>query len=119
MSYLILFVLDDPTKSDEILNAWDDAGVHGITILLSSGMGKLRSYNAIREDAPLLPAVIDLLEHEEVQNRTFFTIVEDDITVHRVVEATQSITGDLDQPHTGILAVIPVGEVYGLHRKDG
>jgi hypothetical protein len=119
MSYLVLFVLNDPSLSDAIMKAWDDVGVPGVTLLFSAGMGKLRSYSALREDAPLLPAVLDLIGNEEVQNRTFFTIVEDDITAHKVVEATQSITGDLDQPHTGILAVIPVGQVYGLHRKGG
>jgi hypothetical protein len=37
--------------------------------------------------------------------------------VDKVVEVTQKIVGDLNDPNTGILCVIPLGKVYGLNRK--
>jgi hypothetical protein len=48
-----------------------------------------------------------------------FTVVKDRETVDQVVSATKSVVGDLDEPNTGILVVLPVAEVYGLNRKGG
>lgn len=38
---------------------------------------------------------------------------------HAEMAATEHIIGDLDEPNTGILTVIPVSRIYGLHRKTG
>ncbi len=38
--------------------------------------------------------------------------------VDKVVEATQSVIGDLNNPNTGILTVLPVVKTYGLNRKE-
>jgi nitrogen regulatory protein PII len=117
MNYMILFVLHDADWMDEILTAWEEAGVSGITILPSSGLARLRQKGALRENLPLIPSLEDLIEHTENTNRTLLTIVDGDELVDRVVSATQQVLGDLNNPNTGILAVIPVARVYGLHRK--
>ena len=36
--YLILFVLDNPDKLEDLLNAWEEAGTGGATVLVSTGM---------------------------------------------------------------------------------
>ena len=36
--FMILFVLHDPEKLDDILTAWEEAGVSGVTILPSTGL---------------------------------------------------------------------------------
>jgi len=51
-------------------------------------------------------------------NRTLITIVKDEKMIPAVVEATQRIIGDLNEPNTGILTVLPLIEAYGLDRKD-
>ena len=38
---IILFVLNDPTKLLDLLNAWKEAGVNGATVLSSTGMGRI------------------------------------------------------------------------------
>jgi len=43
--------------------------------------------------------------------------VEGQEMIDRVVAATERIIGNLDEPNTGILTVIPVSRIYGLHRK--
>ena len=57
MSYLVVFVLDDPDRCQDVLDAWEGAGVKGITILESTGIGRVRQAG-IRDDIPLMPSLI-------------------------------------------------------------
>lgn len=118
--YMILFVLHDPEKLEPVLDAWENAGVCGVTILTSLGMASAKDAWGLREDIPLIPRLEDFLDRVETTNRTFFTIIDqDDALVDRIIDATEAIVGDLDLPKTGILAVIPVVRAKGLHRKEG
>jgi Nitrogen regulatory protein PII len=116
--HMILFVLHDPARLKEVLDAWDAAGVSGVTILPSTGLKRLQESNVYRDDLPLIPRLENLIGKEETLNRTLMTLVPSEEMVDRVVEVTQAIIGDLNLPNTGILAVLPVSRVYGLDRKD-
>lgn len=115
--YMILFVLHDPEKLRDILDSWDRAGVSGITVFPSTGIGRLKKDDLLQEDMPLIPSLEDLLLTYEKSNRTLFSLVEGEEMVDRLVKATEDVIGDLDNPNTGILTVIPVARTYGLHRK--
>lgn len=114
--YMILFVLHNPELLDQVLNAWEEAGVGGVTILPSTGLARIRAKGAWRDDLPLFPSLEDFQEHLQNLNRTLITIVENDAVVDKVVAATQQVTGDLNLPNTGILSVLPVVRSYGLNR---
>ena len=114
---LILFVLSQPEKLRELLEAWEAAGVSGVTIMTSTGLGKLRQNALLQEDLPLIPGLDDLFRHEEISSRTLFTIVEDDTLVDKLVNITREIVGDFDKPNPGILIVTPVSRAYGLKKK--
>ncbi len=114
--YLILFVLDDPDKLQDLLNAWENAGTGGATVMVSTGMQRMRS-GAIRDDIPLMPGLDDLYKRIEEHHRTLFTIVKDDDVLEKIVEATESVVGSLSQPNTGILVVLPTAQVYGLEKN--
>ncbi len=116
--FMILFVLHDPEKLDEILTAWEDAGVSGVTILPSTGLKRHQSKSALRDDLPLIPSLDDIMEHMVNLNRTLFTMVKDQAVVDRIIAATEDVVGNLDTPNTGILAVFPIAQVYGLNRRD-
>lgn len=117
--FMILYVLHDETRLDEILSAWDEAGVSGVTILPSTGMGRLRKYSALREDIPLIPSLSDLIEnHEEVLNRTLITLVDSQDLIDRVVKATEDTVGPLVNDNNGILAVLPVLQIYGRRSSN-
>lgn len=114
--FLILFVLHDNSKLEEVINAWNDAGVCGITILLSTGYHRISESNILQDDLPLIFNLEDILQHEERTNRTLFSVVKDEATVDKVVEITESLVGNLNLPNTGILCVLPVIRGYGLER---
>ncbi|MFC1879206.1 P-II family nitrogen regulator [Chloroflexota bacterium] len=113
MNNLIVFVLDNPDRCQDILEAWEAAGIRGVTILESSGLGRVRQ-SGLRDDLPLMPSLSDLFKRTEMHHRTLFTVVKSQEKVDAVVEATQSIIGDLEQENTGFLFVLPVSQVYGI-----
>lgn len=114
--YLVIFILHNVDLLDDILNAWEAVGISGATVLRSYGLGRVRKIG-LREDLPIFPSLENMLESEEEFSRTLITIVESRPTVDKVVAATTSITGDLNLPDTGILAVLPVEQVYGLQNR--
>lgn len=114
--YMIFFVLHNPELLEQVLNAWEEAGVGGVTILPSTGLARIRAKGTWRDDIPLFPSLEDFQEHLQNLNRTLITIVENDAMVDKVVAATQRVTGDLNLPNTGILSVLPVVRSYGLNR---
>jgi nitrogen regulatory protein P-II 1 len=117
--YLILFVLHNPEKVPELLDAWEEVGVSGITILHSSGLGRVRRTNrtGLRDDLPLIPSLEALLNHEEYFSRTIFSIVQGEEMVDKMIEATQRVVGDLSRPDTGLLVALPVLKAYGLDKQ--
>ena len=115
MSYLVTLVLDDRDQCDSILEAWEQAGAGGITILESSGLGRLKR-SGIRDDLPLMPSLSDLLKSNEIHHRTLFSVVETEALADRLVEATQEQLGDLEEPDNGFLFVIEVHKAFGLSR---
>jgi nitrogen regulatory protein PII len=116
MSYLVVLVLDDPDRCRDVLDAWEAAGAPGVTILDSSGLGRVRRAG-IRDDIPLMPSLSDLFQRQEDHHRTLFSVVKDQSQVEAIAQATQAIIGELDWGHTGLLFVVPVSQVYGLHKK--
>ncbi|MCB8990001.1 MAG: P-II family nitrogen regulator [Ardenticatenaceae bacterium] len=116
MHHMVLFVLDDPDRCTNILDAWEATGVTGITILESTGLGRMRE-SSIRDDLPLMPSLMNLLRTREEHHRTLFTVVEDEAMVDKLIEATQSVVGALDEPNKGILFVLPVSHVVGIAKQ--
>ncbi len=114
---LVLFVLNDPEKLNDLLTAWEEAGITGATVMFNTGLGRLRAAEGLRDDIPLIPSLSDFFDHPEQHGRTIFTVVDEDALVERLVEITQQIVGDLSQPGTGLLIVLPVTRVYGLEKE--
>lgn len=117
MYYLVVLIINNPEDCPTLLDAWENEGVKGITILNSSGLGRLR-HAGLREDLPLMPSLEDLFQSEEIYHRLMMSVVDGQEIVDRLVKATYQITGDLDRPHSGFMFVVPVAQVFGLDRPD-
>jgi nitrogen regulatory protein PII len=114
MYQMILLVLDDTNQCSSVLEAWEAQEVGGITILESTGLGRMRK-QGIRDDMPLMPSLSRLLQNREERHRTLFTVVEGEEMVDKIIEATQKVVGNLDEANNGVLFVLPVSRVVGLH----
>lgn len=114
--HFVLFVLHDPDKLQALLAAWEEAGINGATVLYNTGLGRIRTNEGLREDIPLMPSLSDFFSHPEHHGRTIFTIVKDEALVEQLVAVTQLVVGDLSQPNTGLLVVLPASRVVGLEK---
>ncbi len=114
MYFLVLLVLDDANKGPALLDAWEAAGVSGITMIESTGLGRLRNVMGLRDDMPLMPSIRALMQSREEHHRTIFSVVEGEAMVDKVITATETVTGDLSEPNTGVLFALPVARVVGL-----
>lgn len=116
MAYLVVMIVDDPDNCPAILESWEALGVRGVTILESTGLGRLKR-SGLRDDLPLIPSLRDLLESNEEHHRTLLSVVDDERKVDEMIAAAQETTGDLDRGDTGFLFVVPVLRVHGLGKK--
>ncbi|HOU40536.1 MAG TPA: hypothetical protein PK829_04650 [Promineifilum sp.] len=117
MYYTVFLVLDNLEHESALLEGWENAGVTGITILDSTGLGRIRQRASLRDDMPLLPSLHALLHAKEERHRTFMSVVDGEEMVNGIIEATQAILGDMSLPNTGILFVMPVTRVVGVPRR--
>ena len=118
MFHLIVLVLDDPDQCRDVLDAWEAAGAPGVTILDSTGLGRVRRVG-IRDDMPLMPSLSDLFRRQQDHHCTLFSVVRDESQVEAIVQATRAVVGALDRPDTGFLFVVPVSQVCGLRKTEG
>ena len=119
MPRLVICVVDDPERADEVLAAWVQCGVPGVTILDSMGLGHHITGLGPQDDAAIFPSLENLLRAREESHRTLMAVVDDPQIIDRLVEETERIVGALDTPNTVILFVIPVEQAWGLRKARG
>lgn len=110
---LILAVVNDQEKVDEILSGFLELGITGATVIASEGMGRL-----LTDDIPIFAGLSSLIAGSRPQNRTIFSVVEEE-KVEAVLALLQDVCGDLAAPATGIAFSIPVDRVVGLAPELG
>ncbi len=118
MHQMVLLVLDDVNNCSPVLDAWEAIGVSGITILDSTGLGRVRAASSLRDDFPLMPSISNLMKTREERHRTIFTVVDSDEMVDKLIQVTQDVTGGLDAPNQGVIFVLPVTRAIGLRQED-
>jgi nitrogen regulatory protein PII len=111
--HLLVAVVNDPEKLDEILSGFLEMGITGATIIDSEGMGRVLSH-----DIPIFAGLQTLLSRSRPQNRTIFSVVEDD-KVEPVLALLQEVCGDLTAPATGIAFILSLDRVVGLAPELG
>lgn len=110
---LLIAVINEEEKLDEILSGMVELGVTGATILNSEGMGRVLSH-----DIPIFAGLEALASRSRPQNQTIFSVIRDE-KVDAVIALLQEICGDFDNGGTGIVLTIPVTRVVGLARELG
>lgn len=117
MPQMAILVIDDPAQVDAVVRSWIEAGISGLTILDSSGWASMMEDVGLLDDVPLFPSTRSILRGREATNRTIFSVIPDDFEIDRLVAKTEEHLGPLDQPHTGILIVLPITKVVGLQPR--
>lgn len=109
--YSIMFVLDDIDKLEKVLEAWHAAGITGATILESTGF-----HRVMQKKIPMRYS-IGFPDYQEEGHYTLMSLVPDLKAVKSCLQATESITGDLSAPNTGMFAAWKVDLVKGAEEK--
>jgi nitrogen regulatory protein PII len=109
--YMVMMVLDDPDKLDDVLDAWCEVNVSGVTIIESTGIQRRRAKNI---KVPFRYNFTRMAPRIEEGHFTLFTVVPTEEYVHACIQAAEKIVGDLNQPNTGIFAAWPLDIVKGV-----
>ncbi len=114
MAKLLVLVIHDLSKVDQVVRDWVEQGVSGMTLFDTRGWTQHIGDSDIRDDLPLFPSLRSILESTEELNRMIMSVVPEEFDVEALVRKTEAVMGSLDDPETGILFVLPVLAVYGL-----
>jgi len=106
--FMVMFVLDDPNRLDEVLKAWMDAGILGATITESTGMRKQMT------PCPPMRYSYGGSNLREAGNLTLFVIVKNEKQVKMCLSVVEGIVGDLDGPNTGVFTAWPLTITKGI-----
>ncbi len=111
---LLIAVINEEERLDEILSGMIELGVTGATIINSEGMGRVISH-----DIPIFAGLETIASRSRPQNQTIFSVIREDEKVDGVLNLLREICGDLDNPATGIAFTIPITRVVGLAPEIG
>jgi nitrogen regulatory protein P-II 1 len=111
---LLIAVINQEEKLDEILSGLVELGVTGATIINSEGMGRVLSH-----DIPIFAGLETLASRSRPQNQTLFSVIREDEKVDAVIALLQEICGSLENPATGIVVTVPVNRALGLAPELG
>ncbi len=109
--YMIMFVLNNPDKLDDILIGWETIGITGATIFESTGIQRRRT---ARKRIPVRYRLTPMIEHEE-GHFTLFTIVQSEKFIQQCLDITEKIIGNLDLPDTGVFSAWPLAMAKGIN----
>lgn len=110
---LLVAVVNDPQRVDEVLSGFVELGVTGATVINTEGMGRLLSH-----DIPIFSGLQTLIRGSRPENRTVLSVIPLSL-VDSVLDLLREICGDLSSPATGIAFVLPLERVVGLAPELG
>jgi len=110
--WMLWFVLDDPNRLDEVLDAWSAVGINGVTIVESTGIQRHRRRLPMRYR--LEPALMGV----EEGHYTLMAIVPDETLSRQALAAVEALVGDLDLPNTGVFAAWPLAFTKGVPSQE-
>jgi nitrogen regulatory protein PII len=111
---LLIAVINQEEKLDEILSGLVELGVTGATIISSEGMGRVLSH-----DIPIFAGLETLAARSRPQNQTLFSVIREDEKVDAVIALLEEICGSFEHPATGIVVTVPVNRAVGLAPELG
>jgi CBS domain-containing protein len=108
-----MVILSDLKSVPILLQAWQEIGVPGATIIESAGGYRTSTWL----DRVGLGLLDRLFETEEVRTRTLLAVIEEEELLARAVAEAERVVGGFDRPDSGVLFVLPVAQAKGLRKK--
>lgn len=113
---LLVFVLYDHDKLDEVLTSLEENGIMGATIIESTGMAKVLHHD--EESSLLFGAIRNVLNNPSRSKSNTILMVLDKNEIDKAVNAIEAVVGNLNRENVGIIFSIPVDFTKGLNGKS-
>ena len=105
---LLVAVINDPERLDQVLAGFVELGITGATVLESEGMGHM-----LAQRLPIFAGFQTLINGSRPENRIVMSVVRSD-QVRTVVAVLEDTCGSLSESGTGIVFTLPVESVFGM-----
>ena len=117
---LVLLLTAEVEQGMLVAQAWQDAGVSGVTIIRTHGLRTLQQ--SVRKGDVELPLVLtsmatamaEVLRTLEEPSEMLMSVVEDAM-VEKLEQAATGILGDMRKPYNGFMIVIDVERAIGIY----
>jgi nitrogen regulatory protein P-II 1 len=110
--YLLVLVLDDVSHLNDVLQAWQGAGVRGVTILDSTGLNRILKRHRPQAAYARFSQIAGTIH---ASHNTLFAVIDDLAVAEAAAGATQAVIGSLLEPDTGIMFALPLAQVWGMN----
>lgn len=111
MAQLLILVIDEEEQTPDILTAWEEVGVRGVTLIDSTG--SRHEHVEMRDDLPFVVSLRAVLEQKEKRTQMLFSVIDSDAVCEQAVNVVLKIIPDFTQGHRGIMFTLPVTQVWG------
>lgn len=110
---LLILILKKINLTDDLIRALAEGGVHGGTIIDSTGMANVLGN---LDDLPMFGMLRKVINKEDGEKETCKTMlfVLKDSEVENARKIIRSVLGDLSRPNTAVMFSVPVTSVEGL-----
>lgn len=109
---LLIVILHNLEHLPDLLEAWKEAGIPGITLLPSSG-----GFEAARQlQRSGLAGLLSVFEHSSPPQRTLMSLIDNPETLAVAISEAERVVGGFGRPRSGILFTLPVGQALGLQK---
>ncbi|MCP4106805.1 MAG: hypothetical protein GY749_14920 [Desulfobacteraceae bacterium] len=110
--YLLIAVINDEELLEDIITGWIDIGITGATVLESTDLLQLISYNI-----PIFAGFRSLTSGGMRHNKTIFTAISDKEILDQAVAYLESVCRETGKPGQGVYLVAPLVS-FGKLGKD-
>ncbi|MDP9348661.1 MAG: hypothetical protein M3P24_05910 [Gemmatimonadota bacterium] len=111
---LLIAVINQEEKLDEILSGFLELGVTGATLVNSEGMAHFLAH-----DVPIFAGITELAGRSRPRNYTLFSVIREEEKIEGAISLLQKVCGSLSDPATGIVFTVPVSRCVGLSPELG
>jgi nitrogen regulatory protein PII len=108
---ILVVVLNHEEHVRILLERFPEIDVRGATVISSTGMGQL-----LAADVPIFSTLSKLLSgaSRRMENSTIFSVIRSEETLEKAIALVHEVVGDMKNPGSGILFVVPVTRIEGL-----
>ena len=112
MIQALIVVVNDPEKTEQVLEVLLACEMRGATVIETQGMAKVLS-----DEIPIFFGLRGLMANEHAHNRTIFALSKHPDKIEQAMDKLSVMFHGFEEACTGMMFVVPVLKAVGLGRK--